>query len=172
MAKRRVGRQRLQQWEVTAQPVEGADRRLGIGHPDVDVQAAHRGGDGVAEQIADALVALLVGDLGLAFGRTRMGARAEQPGARVDDGAAQAIERVDRLRRAGADVGDELELARVELALHRAAHVTDPLLDRRRRVDLRAGDRVDEEQLLLDADREGLARPEGVVAQSRRPRRL
>jgi hypothetical protein len=60
----------------------------------------------------------------------------------------------------------------VELALHRAAHVTDPLLDGRRRVDLRPGDRVDEEQLLLDADREGLARPESVLAQSRRPRRV
>ena len=34
------------------------------------------------------------------------------------------------------------------------AHVTDPLLNGRRRVDLRTGDRVDEEQLLLDADRE------------------
>ena len=123
VAKRRVGGQGLQQREVPAQPVEGADRRLGVRHPDVDVQAADRRGDGVAEQVADALVALLVGDLGLAFGGRRMRARAEQPRARVDDGPPQAVEHVDRLAGAGADVGDELELTGVELALHRAAHV-------------------------------------------------
>ena len=53
-------------WRRSA--VEGADRGLGVGHPDVDVQAADRVGDRVAEQVADALVALLVGDLGVALG--------------------------------------------------------------------------------------------------------
>jgi hypothetical protein len=60
---------------------------------------------GVAEQVADALVALLVGDL---------------------DGR-------------------------------------DALLHRGRRVDLRAGERVDQEQLLLDAHRERRTGAEGVL---------
>jgi hypothetical protein len=82
------------------------------------------------------------------------------------------VERLDRLCRRGADAGDQLELARVQLALHGPLHVTDALLHGGRRVDLRPGDRIDEEQLLLDPDGEGLARPEGGPAQSRRPRRL
>jgi hypothetical protein len=172
VAKGRVRGQGLQQREVAAQPVEGSDRRLGVRHPDMDVQAADRRGDGVAEQVADALVALLVGDLGVAFGGRRMGTRAEQPCAGVDDGPPQAVEHLDRLRRAGADVGDELELTRVQLALHRALHGPDPLLDGGRRVDLRPGRRIDQEQLLFDPDRERTARPERVPAQSRRPRRL
>ena len=54
---------------------------------------ADRRRDRVAEQVADALVALLVGDLGVALGRRRMRARAEQPGAGRDDGAPQPAER-------------------------------------------------------------------------------
>ena len=80
-----------------------------------------------------------------------MRARAEQPGAGRDDRAPQAVERVDRLAGAVADVGDELELAGVQLALDRPVDRPDALLDGGRGVDLRAGERVDEEQLLLDA---------------------
>ena len=69
----------------------------GVGHPDVDVQPADRRRDRVAEQVADALVALLVGDLGVALGRRRVRPRAEQPGAGRDDRAAQPAERADRL---------------------------------------------------------------------------
>jgi hypothetical protein len=60
----------------------------------------------------------------------------------------------------------------VQLALDRPVDRADPLLDGRRGVDLRAGERVDEEQLLLDADRERRAGSEAVAAQIRRPRRL
>jgi hypothetical protein len=60
----------------------------------------------------------------------------------------------------------------VQLALDRPIDRPDALLDGRRGVDLRAGERVDEEQLLLDADRERRAGSEAVAAQIRRPRRL
>ena len=119
VAERRVGGQRLQQRQVAAQPVEGADRRLGIGHPHVDVQAADRRRHRVAEQVADALVALLVGDLGVALGGGGMRAGAEQPRAGGDDGPPQPVERVDRRAGAVADLGDQLDLAGVQLALHR-----------------------------------------------------
>ena len=77
VAKRRVGAERLQQRQVAAQAVEGADRGLGVRHPDVDVRPADGRRDGVAEQVADALVALLVGDLGLALDGGGMRAGAE-----------------------------------------------------------------------------------------------
>jgi hypothetical protein len=51
----------------------------------------------------------------------------------------------------------------VELALDRAVDRAEPFLDRCRGVRLVSGDRVDEEQLLFDAERERLSGAEGVV---------
>ena len=59
-------------------PLNVADRGLGVRHADVDVQPADRRRDGVAEQVADPLVALLVGDLRLALERRGMCSGAEQ----------------------------------------------------------------------------------------------
>ena len=51
----RVGRQRHQQRELRAQPVERVHRRLGVGHPDVDVQRAlGRAPDQPAHGVLDA----------------------------------------------------------------------------------------------------------------------
>jgi hypothetical protein len=69
VAKRRVGGQRLEQGQVATEVVEGADGGVGVGHSDVHVQAAHRRNCRVPEQIADVLVAVLIGDLGLALDR-------------------------------------------------------------------------------------------------------
>src|SRR5215218_6947579 len=51
---------------MAAHPVEGADRRLRIGHADVHVHAGDRRVRRVAEQVADAAVAGLGRDRGLA----------------------------------------------------------------------------------------------------------
>ena len=67
------------------------------GMPDVDVGAADGVGPRVAEQVADALVALLVGDARLALGGGGMRARAQQPGARGQDGAPQPAQGADGL---------------------------------------------------------------------------
>jgi hypothetical protein len=53
VAKPRIGGQRNEQRQVVAQAVEGPDCSLGIGHADVNVQAADRSDRGIAEQIAD-----------------------------------------------------------------------------------------------------------------------
>ena len=60
---------------MRAQPVERANRRLGIRHADVDVQRAHRIDDRIAEQGRDEVVASLVGDVGLALPRGRVNPR-------------------------------------------------------------------------------------------------
>jgi len=59
---------------MAAQAVERSNRGVGVRHPHMDVQSTDRSGDRVPEQVADALVALLVGDLGRTLGRGRMGA--------------------------------------------------------------------------------------------------
>jgi hypothetical protein len=52
----------------------------------------------------------------------------------------------------------------VQLALDRPLDGPNALLHRGRRVDLRPGERIDEEQLLLDADGERGTGAEGVLA--------
>ena len=94
---------------------------------------------------------------------TWVGARSEQPGPGREDGAAQTAEGADRLAGAAADLGDELYLAGVQLALDRAVDGTEPLLHRRGRVGLVPGHGVDEEKLLLDAHRERRFRAKGIL---------
>ena len=90
MAEGRVGGQRLQQRQVAPQAVEHSDRRIGVRHPDVDVQSADRCGDRIAQQLADALVTLLVSDLRLALDGRGMRPGPEQPRPRLEDRPAQA----------------------------------------------------------------------------------
>jgi hypothetical protein len=93
-----------------------------------------------------------------------MRARAEQPGAGREHGAAQLREAFDDLARAGADIGDQLDLARVQLALDLALlQQCEALLDGRRRVRLASADGIDEEQLLLGADGVRRSRVECVL---------
>jgi len=112
---------------VAAETVEGPDRRISVWHPDVDVQSPDRSSDRISEQVADALVALLVGDLGLTLHRRRMRPRPKQPRPRRDDRPAQTAERTYRLASASTDVRDELHLTRVQLALDRSFNRTEPL---------------------------------------------
>ena len=164
VAKGRVRGERLQQRKVATQPVERAYRRVRVGHADMDVQPADGRRDGVAEQLADSLVALLVGDLGGAFGCRGVRARAEQPGAGREHGAAELCETFDDLARAVADVGDQLDLTRMQLALDLALlERREALLDGRRRIRLAPADGVDEEQLLLGADGVRRGRVERVL---------
>ncbi len=148
---------------MQAQAVEGADRRLRVGHADVDVQAADRRRDGIAEQLADLLVALLVGDLALALLGRGMRAGAEQPDAGREHAGAQRCERASGLAGGRADVGDQLDLRGVQLALDFAGDGPEPALHGGRGVDLATAERIDEEQLLLDADRVGALACECVL---------
>ena len=154
----RVGAQRLEQRQVAAQAVEDADRGVGVGHADVDVQRADRRRAGVAEQLVDALVAALLGELRVALDGGRVRAAGDDPGAGGEHRTAQLAELLDGLRDGRADAGDELDLAAVQLVLDVAAGQLAELLDH-----LGAGvdevpvGGVDEEELLLQADRERLA---------------
>ena len=163
MAKRRVRGQRLQQRQMASQTVEDPDRRLGVRHPDVDMQSSHRRCNRVPEQLADALIALLIGDLRLTLDRRRMRPRSQQPRPRLQNRPAQTAERTDRLASAATDVGDQLNQASMQLALDRSVNRAKPLLYRRRRVRLMAAHRINQEQLLLNADRERLSRAERVA---------
>jgi hypothetical protein len=154
VAKGRVGGERLQQRQVAAQPVEGADRGFGVGHADVDVQGGNRGRHGISQQVVDALVAGPVGDRCITLAGRGMRARPEQAGTGAEHGLAQAAEQADRLGGVAAHVGDELDLAGMQLALNGPLHRAEALLHRLRRVHLASCQRIDQEQLLLDAQRE------------------
>jgi hypothetical protein len=65
-----------------------------------------------------------------------------------------------------ADVADELDHAGVQLALDSRHSRGEPLGDGRRAVDHAAVDRIDEEQLLLGAERERRALAKGVLGDS------
>ena len=76
----RVDREREQQREVGAQPVGGVDRRFGVGHADVDVEAEGRLAAGqLAHRAVDELVALAGGDDDLLPDREGVGAGAGGP---------------------------------------------------------------------------------------------
>ena len=163
MAKRRVGRQRLQQRQVAAQAVEHLNRCVGVRHPDVDMQPPDRRCDGISEQLADALIPLLVGDLRLTLDRRRMRPRSEQPRSRLQNRPAQIAERIDRLTGAATDIRDQFHLTSMQLPLDPSVHRAEPILYRSRRVRLTAGDRIYQEQLLLNPDRERISRAEFVA---------
>ena len=96
----RVGADRLEQRQVAAQAVEHADRGVGVGHADVDVQRADRRRAGVAEQLVDALVAALLGELRVALdGRRVRAAGDDRPRPwRAPRGAARTARRRPRAR--------------------------------------------------------------------------
>ena len=79
MAKRRVGRKCLEQRQITPQSIERANCGLRIRHPHVHMHPANRSHHSIAEQEANALVALLVGDQRVALGCGGMGPRREIP---------------------------------------------------------------------------------------------
>jgi hypothetical protein len=164
---RGVGGQGLEQRQIAAQAVEDAHRRLGIGHADVHVQAAHRRDHRVAEQEADALVTVLVGDRRLALTGGRMGPGPEQARPGGQHGAAHLGQLGGGRPDAVVDARDQLNLAGVELALDRPRHLVEAVEDRAGGVDLAAVDGVDEEQLLLDPDGERVAGPEPVLLAAR-----
>jgi hypothetical protein len=83
-----------------------------------------------------------------------MGARAHDPGTRCGHRAAHGCELGDSLADVVAHTAHQLHLAGVQLQLKRPGDGGGALDDSRRGVGLPARERVDEEQLLLDADRE------------------
>ena len=149
---------------MLAQAVEGADRGLGVRHPDVHVQTGDGRHRGVAQEVADLLIAGLVGDLGAALERARMGAGAQQAGPACAGGAAHVGERGDRLAGGRAHLRDELDLAGVKLLLECSRAVGGVFQHRLRGIDLRPRHRIDEEELLLDAERERAAGAEVRIA--------
>ena len=122
VAERRVRGERLQQRQVAAQAVEHADRGLGVGHAHVDVDRRDRRRERVAEQVADQLVALLVGDLRVALAR-RSGACPTRRSPMPVSSTARRRPASTSIASATsvADVGDQLDLAGVDLALDLAA---------------------------------------------------
>ena len=127
------------------------------------MQPSDRRCDRIAEQLPDALIALLVGDLRLTLDRRRMRPRAEQPRPRLENRPAQTTQLTDRLAGAAADIRDQLHLTSMELKFDRSVNRTKPFLYRSRRVRLTAAEWINEEQFLLNADRERLSRTERVV---------
>ena len=93
-----------------------------------------------------------------------------RPGAGLGDRAPQGAQLGDGLGGGVAHARDQLDLARVELALDLAVHLAEPVHDGLGRVDLLPRLRVDEEQLLLDAERERL--PLAELVRLRHPARL
>lgn len=143
---------------MPSQPVEGADRGVRGRHADVHVQRRHRRGHGVAEQGADQLVALAVGDLGVALLGRRVGSGGDQARARGEHRTAQAVQHPDRLGRVLAHVGDQLDLAGVDLDLDLAAvRQLEPVQHVIARVHEPPRVGVGQEQLLLNAERVRLA---------------
>jgi hypothetical protein len=89
--------------------------------------------------------------------------RAEQPRPRRENRPAQTAQRTDRLASAATDAGDQLNPASMQLAFNRSVNRAKPLPRRRRRVHLMAAYRINQEQLLLNADPERLSRAERVA---------
>jgi hypothetical protein len=118
----------------------------------VNVKSGDRRGYSIPEQVTDTLVALLVGDIRVALHCRRMRPRTEQTRAGREDRTAHPGERCGGFARALAHVGDELDLAGVQLTLYRPSDRPEPLLYRGRGIRLMARDGIHEEQLLLDAD--------------------
>ena len=95
-------------------------------------------------------------------GRRGVRTGAQHPGPRRDDRRPQSGQRLDCLRRRRADVGDQLDLAGMKFPFSPAPPSPEAGEHGIGRVDLRARVRIDEKQLLLDAERERIAGPEGM----------
>ena len=116
----------------------------------MDVQAGHRRDGSITEEEVDPLVALLVGDHRLPLEARGVRARAKDPRARAGHRPPELPKLTHRVRSRRVNVGDQLDLARMQLALHLTLKLGKPLEHRRRAVRLTARDRIDQKQLLLD----------------------
>jgi hypothetical protein len=83
------------------------------------MQAGDGCGHGIPERVADQLVALLVSDVGVALHRGGMRARGQQPGPGRQHGSPHITQRTHGFAAAVADIGDQLDLTGVQLALDR-----------------------------------------------------
>ena len=95
-----------------------------------------------------------------------MGPGGEDPRAGPQHRAPQLSELADRRADAHVDVGDQLDLAGVELTLDVAVARAQPGQHGGGGICLAAADRVDEEQFLLDAERERLSAAKLVLERS------
>ena len=75
---------------------------------------------------------------------------------------------LERLASRGVDIADQLDLAGVQLALDPVAYVFEAVERRRGASGQPPGNRIDQEQLLLDPQRVRLTRPEALLAIGRR----
>ena len=153
----RVGGQGLQQRELLAQPVEHADGRRGIGHPDVHVQGARRRAADEALQLGDdAVIARLVDVLDVPECAVGMDAGADRRAPRGADAGPQRAERRRTLAGVAHHGRGELHEGRVGVGVREA--IEADLVHARQHVDARVRQRpralVDEQQLLLHAEGE------------------
>jgi len=88
-----------------------------------------------------------------------VGAGGEQPGARRLDRAPHRAERLYGLAGTATDTGDQFDLTGMELSLDRSVDLIQSGQHRTGRVRLSPGDRIDEEQLLLDTEGEWVGGP-------------
>jgi hypothetical protein len=130
----------------------------------VDVKPADRSDRSVPKEVVDLLIALLMGDRSIALTRRGMGTRREDPRPRVEHRAPHRTKRSHRVPSRVVDVRDQLDLTGVQLPHDLPLDLAEPLEHRRRAVRLTPGERVDQEQLLLDPDRERLTGAEAVIA--------
>ncbi len=156
----------MQQRQPLAKAVHGGDRRIRVGNPDVHVKRALRGAlDEPLHLPLDALVALRLDELHV----EELGIRMKPDG--HDSGPARA--RAHRLCPPLPELRDRLRdragRLRADLDLREEGLVVDPVTrkfasreDLVRNMRQLEGLCVDDEQLLLEPDREGLALAEAV----------
>jgi hypothetical protein len=122
----------------------------------VNVQSGHRRGHRVAQEIVNAGVASLVGDVGLTLIGGRVGARPEKACPGPDDGLAELTQLGDGLVGGRARIADQLDLAGVKLGLDTSGAIRVCLGETRPHrgggVRLTTGQRVNQKQLLLDSN--------------------
>jgi magnesium transporter len=174
LPERRVRRQREQQRQVGAQSVEQPDRTLGAGHADMDVRRERRlAAREHAHRVADLAIAGIGGEHRVARERGRM--RARDGGAQTPRGqgarhpAAQLSQLGNGVAYAAVHAGGDLHHRCVGLERHAIAQIgRQPGTHLIRTECQRPVVRVEEHELLLDADRELVA---GRARPPRRPRR-
>ena len=136
---------------MLAQGVVDAQRGLAIRHPDVDVQRA-RGcpAPQSAQLLGDLPVALVLHVRRIAEGSGGMQSRADDRGTRLTHARAHRAHRRDGLRGARRDRRHRLDEREIQIGLE----VLDRRKDARRVLGEQVRLGIDEQQLLLDAERE------------------